>query len=126
VLDKTFGFSTAVEEAVKPICCAHTEARASQNGIGLVKLMGRNSGFIALFASLASRDVNVTLIPEAPWRLSKLLTFLEERVARRGHCVIVVAEGSSSIEQAEAKAAGGPGNERRDESGNVLFDDVGL
>lgn len=72
----------------------------------------------------------MTLIPEAPWHLSKLLAYLEKRLALRDHCVIVVAEGAESVEQKEAKeraaaaAAGGAG--RKDESGNTLFDDVGL
>lgn len=130
VIDKTFGFDTAVEEAVRPIQCAHTEARAAKGGIGLVKLMGRSAGFIALFASMASRDVNVTLLPEAPWRLSKLMQYLEQRLDGRGHCLIVVAEGAESIEQKEEKAAaaasGATGSVRKDDSGNVLFDDIGL
>lgn len=129
IIDKTFGFDTAVEEAVRPIECAHTECRAAKGGIGLVKLMGRAAGFIALFASLASRDVNVTLLPEAPWRVSKLMEYLEKRLEGRGHCLIVVAEGAESIEQKEAKAAAaasGAANSRKDESGNVLFDDIGL
>jgi 6-phosphofructokinase 1 len=130
VIDRSFGFDTAVDQAVHPITCAHTEARAAKNGVGLVKLMGRAAGFIAMYASLASRNVNITLIPEAPWRLSTLLDYLEKRLAFRDHCVIVVAEGAESIEMKEAKAAaaaaaagGGP---RKDESGNVLFDDVGV
>lgn len=57
VIDKSFGFETAVEQAVQPITCSHTEARAAKNGIGLVKLMGRAAGFIAVQASMASRDV---------------------------------------------------------------------
>jgi 6-phosphofructokinase 1 len=129
LIDKTFGFDTAVEQAVLPINCAHTEARAAMNGVGIVKLMGRASGFIALYASLASRDVNVTLIPEAPWRLSSLLAYLEDRLEKRDHCVIVVAEGAESLERkAEkeaARAAGTAGGPRTDESGNELFDDVG-
>jgi 6-phosphofructokinase 1 len=55
IIDKSFGFDTAVEEAVRPIMCANTEAKAAQNGVGLVKLMGRAAGFIALHASMASR-----------------------------------------------------------------------
>lgn len=87
--------------------------------------MGRSAGFIALHASMASRDANITLIPEAPWRLSKLLEWLEERLRLRGHAVIVVAEGAESVEQAEARLARA-GEAHRDASGNVLPDDVGL
>jgi 6-phosphofructokinase 1 len=127
IIDRSFGFDTAVDQAVHPITCAHTEARAAKNGVGLVKLMGRAAGFIAMYASLASRNVNITLIPEAPWRLSTLLSYLEKRLAVRDHCVIVVAEGAESIEMKEAKAAAAAaGSARKDESGNVLFDDVGV
>ena len=103
IIDRSFGFDTAVEQAVLPLTCAHTEALAAKNGVGLVKLMGRSSGFIAVQATLASRDVNVCLIPEAPWRLSSLLTFLEARLRSRGHCLIAVAEGSEAEEQREAR-----------------------
>jgi len=142
LLDKTFGYDTAIEQAVRPIECANTEAKAAQGGVGLVKLMGRSAGFIALAASLASRDVNVTLLPEAPWRMAKLLGYLEARLAKRGHCVIVVAEGAESVEQRDARAAaaaapppaggaGGaaaaPAQPHTDASGNVLKDeDVGV
>lgn len=127
IIDKSFGFETSVEEAVRPIECAHTEAQAAKNGVGIVKLMGRAAGFIALYASMASRDVNVTLIPEAPWRMSKLLEYLESRLDRRGHCLIVVAEGAESVEQKEAKAkAADAGTVRKDESGNVLPEDIGI
>lgn len=105
-----------------------SEAHSATNGIGLVKLMGRSAGFIALYASLASRDVNVCLIPEAPWRLGKLCTYLEERLDRSRHAVIVVAEGAESMERAEEKAAAaaaGAGGKRTDESGNPVLDDVG-
>jgi len=130
IIDRSFGFQTAVEHAVRPIACAHTEAHSAKNGIGLVKLMGREAGFIALHASLASRDVNVCLIPEAPWRLSKLLTYLEDRLERSNHAVIVVAEGAESLEVKEARAAaaaaaaGGAGG-KTDESGNRVLEDVG-
>jgi 6-phosphofructokinase 1 len=129
VIDKSFGFDTAVEQAVQPISCAHTEARAAKNGIGLVKLMGRHAGFIALYASMASRDVNVTLIPEAPWRMATLLKFLEDRLSYKDHCLIVVAEGAESVEMKEMKeeaARKGEAVVRKDESGNVLHDDIGL
>jgi 6-phosphofructokinase 1 len=143
IIDKTFGFDTAVEKAVGPISSANVEAKAALNGIGLVKLMGRSAGFIAAHASMASQDVNLVLIPEAPWRLSKVLSWLEGRLARRGHAVIVVAEGAESEEMKAAKdedtrspgpstaspaagqAAAHGGEVRRDESGNILPDDVG-
>lgn len=115
-----------------------------------MKLMGRQSGFIALNASLASRDVNVTLIPEAPWRLSSLLAYLEKRLESRGHCLIAVAEGAEALEVREAREASSsapppllrtpsissvvspsasspaPGAVKKDESGNPVLEDVGV
>ena len=68
-IDKTFGFDTAVEEAQKAIKAAATEAKSALNGIGVVKLMGRQSGFIAMNASLANGDVDVCLIPEVDFAM---------------------------------------------------------
>jgi 6-phosphofructokinase 1 len=68
-LDKTFGFETAFAEAVKAVTCAHVEAISTINGIGLVKLMGRASGFIGCYAALASQQVNFCLVPEVPFEL---------------------------------------------------------
>jgi len=91
--------------------------------------MGRSAGFIALAASMASRDVNLVLIPEADWRLSSVLRWLEERLARKGHAVIVVAEGAKCLEQKEAEqeaAANGTALQvARDASGNKKLDCVG-
>lgn len=95
-VDKTFGFDTAVAMARIAIDAAHTEALSVQNGIGLVKLMGRNAGFIAAHAALASHEVNVCLVPEAPFEIDGprgLLAYLGRRLETRGHAVIVVAEG---------------------------------
>jgi len=110
-VEKTFGFSTAVEEARTAIAAAHNEARAAWNGIGLVKLMGRDSGFIAMHATLANSDVNFCLIPEVPFTLDGvdgLLARLEKRLERRRHAVIVVSEGAGQelIQQARAGAGG--------------------
>lgn len=94
---QSFGFETSVAEATKAIECAHTEATGTPNGIGLVKLMGRESGFIAAEATLAMKEVNFVLIPEAPFTLygeGGLLPAVEERLRQRGHCVIVTAEGA--------------------------------
>lgn len=94
---RTFGFSTAVEEAAHVIDSAHAEAKSVLNGIGLVKLMGREAGFIACGATLASQEVNFTLIPEVPFELdgeNGFLSVLKRRLAARRHAVIVVAEGA--------------------------------
>jgi 6-phosphofructokinase 1 len=115
-VDKTFGFDSAVAEARRAIDAAHAEARSVDHGIGLVRLMGRNAGFIAAQATLASHDVNTCLIPEVPFRLEGrggLLAWLEDRLERRRHAVIVVAEGC-------AKQLAG-GKVTRDPSGNDCF-----
>ena len=117
-VERSFGFETAVSEAVKAIDAAHTEAKGARNGIGLVKLMGRESGFIAVFASLARSDVNFCLIPEVPFTLEKLLEALRDRLQRRGHAVIVAAEGAGQDLMGETG--------ERDASGNVKFQDIGL
>jgi 6-phosphofructokinase 1 len=119
---KSFGYSTALEAARRVIECAHMEAKGARNGIGLVKLMGRDAGFIAAGATLASQEVNFTLIPEVPFALDGpegFLTVLERRIAESGHAVIVVAEGAG-----QHLFAGAP--EERDKSGNVKPRDIGL
>lgn len=113
---------------MRPIQCAKVEAMGALAGVGLVKLMGRAAGFIALNASMASRAANCVLLPEAPWKLSNFLAWLEERLEREGHAVVVVAEGAESVEQRAAGAAGAASGAPRghDASGNVLPDDVGV
>ncbi|KAK2969919.1 hypothetical protein RJ640_000532 [Escallonia rubra] len=97
VIDRSFGFDTAVEEAQRAINSAHAEAESAANGIGVVKLMGRHSGFIAMYASLASRDVDCCLIPESPFYLEGpggLFEYIGKRLRENGHMVIVIAEGA--------------------------------
>jgi 6-phosphofructokinase 1 len=120
-MDKSFGFETAFAEAVRTVRCAHSEAQGCPNGVGLVKLMGRDSGFIAAFAALAENSVNYVLIPEVPFQLQGkhgLLTCLEDRLARRGHAVVVVAEGAG--QHLMQGHAGGT-----DASGNLKYGDIG-
>lgn len=96
-VQRSFGFLTAVEEARRSITAAHAEARGARNGVGLVKLMGRHSGFIAASATLANPDVNFCLIPEVPFTLYGKGGFLEnltDRLQERKHAVVVVAEGA--------------------------------
>jgi len=118
---KTFGFETAVEASRAVIRSAHIESKGLENGIGLVKLMGRDSGFIAAKATLANADVNFCMIPEVKVKLdglNGLLEKLEKRLARRHHAVIVVAEGAGQYcFDSEPKL---------DESGNVLKKDIGV
>ena len=116
--DQSFGFATAVSEARTAIYSAHTEAQGARNGIGLVKLMGRESGFIAAFASITNGDVNFCLIPEMRFTLDRFLKALQERLEDRRHAVVVVGEGAG---QELMQATG-----ERDESGNIRFSDIGL
>ncbi|HJV35786.1 ATP-dependent 6-phosphofructokinase [Geomonas sp.] len=117
-IQTTFGFETAVAEAQRAIYAAHTEAVGARNGVGLVKLMGRDSGFIAAFSTLVESQVNFCLVPEVPFSMASLLTNLEKRLALRGHAVIAVAEGAG---QELMTASGG-----HDASGNVKLGDIGV
>ncbi|KAH9300266.1 hypothetical protein KI387_011849, partial [Taxus chinensis] len=125
IIDKSFGFDTAVEEAQRAINAAHVEAESAENGVGLVKLMGRYSGFIAMYATLANRDVDCCLIPESPFYLEGeggLYQFVKNRINNNGHAVIVVAEGAGQELVAESMQ----GMDNEDASGNHLLLDVGL
>ncbi|KAK4431695.1 ATP-dependent 6-phosphofructokinase, chloroplastic [Sesamum alatum] len=125
VIDKSFGFDTAVEEAQRAINAAHVEVESVENGVGIVKLMGRYSGFIAMHATLASRDVDCCLIPESPFYLEGqggLFEFVEERLKENGHMVIVLAEGAGQEYVAQSWHAAA----EKDASGNRLLLDVGL
>jgi 6-phosphofructokinase 1 len=115
---KSFGFETAVSESRTAIYGAHTEALGVRNGVGLVKLMGRYSGFIAAYASLANNDVNFCLIPEVPFSLEAFLDALRERLETRGHAVIVVGEGAG--QDLMEKTC------EKDASGNIKLEDIGV
>ncbi|MDD5217662.1 MAG: ATP-dependent 6-phosphofructokinase [Candidatus Omnitrophica bacterium] len=114
----TFGFETAVTEAKAVVFAAHNEAVSAKNGIGLVKLMGRDSGFIAAYATLAGGEVNFCLVPEVPFTLDGLSLALQKRLQTKGHAVIVVAEGAG---QDLMQASG-----ETDASGNVRYNDIGI
>jgi 6-phosphofructokinase 1 len=117
-VQKTFGFETAVTEARRATYAANTEAEAARNGIGLVKLMGRDSGFIAAYSVLVDSQVNFCLVPEVPFTLERFLAELRKRLERRQHAVVVVAEGAG--QDLMAKPA------ERDASGNVKYGDIGI
>jgi len=120
-IDRSFGFETAFSSAMEVIRSAHSEAMGARNGIAIVKLMGRHSGFIACHAALASTDVDVVLIPESPFSLEGrggLFEYLEARLAERAHAVIVVAEGAGQelCQQSDGDT---------DPSGNAKLQDIG-
>jgi 6-phosphofructokinase 1 len=122
LVSRSFGFDTAVEISTQAIIGAHNEASGYPNGIGLIKLMGRHSGFIAATASLAQQDVNFVLIPEVDFDLEGgkgFLASLEDRLTSRGHAVVVVAEGAGQHFFEDMP-------EERDESGNIRLKDIGL
>ncbi|MDX1707348.1 MAG: ATP-dependent 6-phosphofructokinase [Desulfobacterales bacterium] len=122
MVSRSFGFETAVDVATRAITTAHNEAAGYPNGIGLLKLMGRHSGFIAATATLAQQDVNFVLIPEVDFDLhgpNGLLSAIGKRLADRGHAVIVAAEGAGQKFFDDEKT-------ERDASGNIKLKDIGL
>uniref|UniRef100_A0A803MCI8 Phosphofructokinase domain-containing protein n=1 Tax=Chenopodium quinoa TaxID=63459 RepID=A0A803MCI8_CHEQI len=138
LMDKTFGFDTAVEEAQRAINSAYIEvgplimnqplvdlslsqAHSAYRGVGLVKLMGRSSGFIAMHASLASGQVDICLIPEVPFHIHGphgILRHLEYLLDTKGSAVICVAEGAALNLLEKSNAT--------DASGNAVFGDIGV
>jgi 6-phosphofructokinase 1 len=121
-VQRSFGFTTAVDQARAVLACAHNEAHDYPNGIAIVRLMGRDSGFIAAMATVVSQEVNFTLIPEIPFALegrNGLLEALRQRLARKRHALIVVAEGAG-------QNLCGDHVQRRDASGNIIHADIGI
>jgi 6-phosphofructokinase 1 len=122
-IDRSFGFETAYSAAVDVLKSAHVEAQGAENGIGIVKLMGRHSGFIACHAAIASTDVDVVLIPEVPVELegeNGLFRYLAKRLERESNALIVVAEGAGQELFADDDRPSGT-----DASGNVRLKDIG-
>ncbi|HEX8295450.1 MAG TPA: ATP-dependent 6-phosphofructokinase [Chthoniobacteraceae bacterium] len=120
-LDKSFGFETAFAAAVAAVKCAYIESVGSMNGVGVIKLMGRDSGFIACYAALAGGNVDFVLIPEVPFQLEGergLLEALRYRLAKKKSAVVVVAEGAGQ-DLLESDTG-------TDASGNKKHGDIGL
>ena len=116
----SFGYASAAEVAQQVVKGAHVEALGAPNGVGLVKVMGRNAGFIAAGAAVASQEANFVLVPEVPFPLEGddgFLTALERRVTERGHAVVIAAEGAGQHLFEETG--------ERDASGNVRHVDIG-
>lgn len=121
-MDKTFGFETAVQTAANIISCAHNEAKGCYNGVGLIKVMGRDSGFIAASASLANSLVNICLIPEVQFELNGehgFLKALERRLDLKHHAVVIVAEGAGQNLFKDDDTV-------LDKSGNKIHKDIGV
>jgi 6-phosphofructokinase 1 len=123
-IDRSFGFSSAVEAAQQAIRTAKTEARCNMpNGIGVVKLMGRSAGFIAVHAVMGSGDVDLCLVPEVPIVLEGekgFLPFLMQRVKEKGHAVVVVAEGAGEELLGESAELDKSGNKKLPPIGDFI------
>jgi len=121
-VERTFGLETAFSVAAESIRSAHTEAIGAPCGVGIVKVMGRMSGYIAANAALALAEVNFCLIPEVPFGMDGsfgLNCLVEQRLRQRDHAVIIVAEGAG---QDYVKDATG----KKDDSGNPALGDIGM
>eukprot|EP01063_Lacrimia_lanifica_P041049 TRINITY_DN947_c0_g1_i1.p1 TRINITY_DN947_c0_g1~~TRINITY_DN947_c0_g1_i1.p1 ORF type:complete len:511 (+),score=164.75 TRINITY_DN947_c0_g1_i1:51-1535(+) len=114
--DRSFGFTTAVDAAVEAIRSAWVEASSCHNGVGIVKLMGRDSGFVARNAALSASLADAVLIPEVEFDMGSLCTHIERRLERKGHAVIVVAEGAG---QAHCSTKG------EDDTGHTKYGNIG-
>ncbi|MDR1786323.1 MAG: ATP-dependent 6-phosphofructokinase [Spirochaetaceae bacterium] len=120
-IQSTFGFDTAVAQATAAVAAAHMEAHSHLGGVGLIKLMGREAGFIATHTALASHEANFCLIPEIPFDLEGpqgFLARLKDRLAASKHAVVIVAEGAG---QEHMKSTG-----KKDASGNIKLNDIGV
>jgi len=123
-VERSFGFNTAVSIANEVLVTGHVEARGAFNGVAVVKLMGRNSGFIAAMAAIANGDANFVLVPEIPFDMEGekgFLKALEHRLLGRRHALVVVAEGAGQDLLTKENTG-----KKRDESGNVRFEDIGI
>jgi len=121
---RSFGFETAVSKACEAIHAAHVEAEGVENGIGLVRLMGRDAGYIAANATLATGQVNFCLVPEIDFEIEGkggLIDLIAQRLSRRKHAVIVAAEGAG-----QKFFQTGTGEVLRDASGNPKLGDIGV
>jgi 6-phosphofructokinase 1 len=126
-IQRSFGFDTAVTKAVEAVTAAHMEAHAQINGIGLVKVMGRESGFIAAHTALASHEVNFVLIPEVPFELdgdNGFLCHLKKRIKKRGHAVILIAEGILQDQLVKEKTTDAGGNAKIADAGTYMKDRI--
>ena len=118
-IDKSFGFETAVSIADRVVRDAHNEAKGAYNGIAIVKLMGRDSGFIAANAALTTQEANYVIIPEMYFTIEGLVRNLKQRLQTRHHALIIVGEGAGQYFFKDSEVI-------RDPSGNIKYKDIGL
>ncbi len=127
LIQRSFGFETAVEATWDIITNAHSEAKAYRNGVGLVRLMGRESGWIAASAALANSNVNFCLVPEVPFDLhgeNGFLSVLKERLRTKEHAVVVVAEGAGQELFNDNLGSNKSGNKNLSDIGLLLEDEI--
>lgn len=115
--DRTFGFDTAVAAAADVMRNGWVEASSCEKGVGIVKLMGRDSGFVAMHAAIASDVVDLCMIPEVPVKIEDVLAYVDETIAKKNFMVIAVAEGAGQ----EIVATG-----KRDATGHPIYGDIGV
>ena len=127
LIQRSFGFETAVEATWDIITNAHSEAKAFRNGVGLVRLMGRESGWIAASAALANSNVNFCLVPEVPFNLhgeNGFLSHLKNRLRVKEHAVVVVAEGAGQELFDDNLGSNKSGNKNLRDIGLLLEDEI--
>jgi len=115
LIDHSFGFQTAVEETLRAVRAAKVEAACSINGVGVVQCMGRHAGYIAAQVTLASAEVDLCIIPEVPIAIDGSLDVLEHVirvVEKKGHAVVVVAEGAGENLLGKSEEFDASGNRR--------------
>jgi len=95
--DLTFGFISAVETATDALDRLHTTAEAHDR-VMLLEVMGRNAGWIALWAGIAG-GADCIAIPEIPYDPERFVGKIRERRLRgRQFTIFVVAEGAVPAE----------------------------
>ena len=127
LIQRSFGFETAVEATWDIITNAHSESKAYRNGVGLVKLMGRESGWIAASATLSNGNVNFCLVPEVPFDLegpNGFLSHLKSRLLNKEHAVVVVAEGAGQNLFEKTLGQDKSGNKKLQDIGDLLNDEI--
>lgn len=114
--DKTFGFDTAVSAACNVIRNGWVEATSCEKGVGIVKLMGRDAGFVCMDAALSSTIVDLCLIPEVSVKMEDIMDHIDETLQRKNFMVIAVAEGAGQEHVATGKV---------DATGHTIYGDIG-